>query len=208
MSNEMEENLSLMDLCKSVQLMTQDIQEKGLNKFEVMLAVLLEKPTYSMVAPVELKDSSIHGKGVFATRDINIGEIVTFYPCDYVLVKIPKSNDHIQLGKGSEFIHTGKLPDNILRYAHTTKHPIPRMTIVGDPLCIDDSNYLGHMCNDGAKSHCKRDQMVYKSISAQKMNAFLGPIDGFVFPIVAMKNIPKGTEILIHYGEDYWEKLY
>jgi hypothetical protein len=148
------------------------------------------------------------GNGLFATRNIEKGELVTLFPGDAILFR----DGELEEVTGALF---GILPrqdgssisltDDAARayeIRSSSKH-----SIVGDPSRTDDFAYLGHIANDGAIL-TKGDDLsrtVYSSESAQAANvAFQDVHEGCHIGLFALQPIPKGREIFVSYGEGYW----
>ena len=53
-----------------------------INKIDTLRQTLMNNMTFNKLDIVEVRNSKIHGKGVFAKRDIKENEILTFYPID------------------------------------------------------------------------------------------------------------------------------
>jgi hypothetical protein len=151
--------------------------------------------------------SEIHGDGLYATRDIAAGELVTFFPADAMMfweggdrtgdmmcffgAHIPQSE------RDAKHIATERVKDYEL-YASA------QISAVGDPTRRDDPAYMGHFCNDG--STCKTPERVaaYRSESAAAANAEAVLVENCHFALEATKAIREGEEVLRSYGEGYW----
>jgi hypothetical protein len=148
------------------------------------------------------------GNGLFASRNIEKGELVTLFPGDAILFR----DGELEEITGAMF---GILPrqdetsisltDDAARayeIRSSSKH-----SIVGDPSRTDDFAYLGHVANDGAIL-TKGDDLsrtVYSSKSANAANAAFQDIhEGCHIGLFAMQPIRKGQEIFVSYGEGYW----
>jgi hypothetical protein len=147
------------------------------------------------------------GNGLFATRDIDSGELVTLFPGDAILFR----EDEMAEVTGAMF---GILPrqagslsltDDAARayeIRSSNKH-----SIVGDSSRTDDPAYLGHIANDGAILNKGDDlsRTVYSSESAKAANAVFQDIhEGCHIGLFASQPIHKGREIFVSYGEGYW----
>lgn len=137
---------------------------------------------------VEVKDSSIQGKGVFALQDILPGQIATVYPCH-------------------GFYHRGvcQFKDYKMFFKNM------ETSFYGNP-CILDDGLLGHMVNDSARNVGNLSQLSKDNIkncieylieSTQYSNCALVPGDHFVY-VKATKPIAAGEELLCSYGPVYW----
>lgn len=161
---------------------------------------------------VQVQGSSIHGRGVFATRRIREGELVTLYPGDY-LRYFPRGctrkrtryrytvGDHLFKYRWSHDFEDAKKRKQLERYAFNVNS---HYDIIGAPLLADDPSFLGHMCNDGAKSSKPRDRLIYERISQLRMNAVCVPVMDACVAVVACRDIGEGEEVLLSYGYEYW----
>jgi len=186
------------------------ITEVENNKLKTLTTRLPDIP----LNKVCIGQSKISGRGLFATEQISKGTIITLYPGDLLLYYF-EPND-IQRGKKYGVIPSDHLTsfdeDNIVKDMEKNnlyKFDInDRFSIVGHPDLIDDPAYLGHICNDGARSNCPGDRFIYESISSLKSNASLDNILDMFIPVVASKDIKIGEEILVSYGYKYWRNIY
>jgi len=151
------------------------------------------------------------GRGLFASRDIDEGELVTLYPGDALLAWNTTVGDFTG--------EVGVLFGNHVRPEHRTPDRLTtdeargyelkiggRHSIVADPSFVDDTAYLGHMANDCAMLASKDKASVdkYLKTSALGLNIGYFVMEGSHFVGVATKNIAKDTEIFSSYGEGYW----
>ena len=92
------------------------------------------------------------GRGVFATRDIAAGELVTLYPCDALIIARTSSPSSVLFGSAipaadrdpsSCFLSAPTAFDYQLRVPCSASY-----SIVGDPGRCADPRYIGHMIND------------------------------------------------------------
>jgi len=178
----------------------------------IRLNLLGEMFNYSIDA-VELKKSNIHGRGVFASRNILIHEVITFYPADIARYHVdgrPCDKDvSTQMGriygKGISEESRIKVETNPGVYDEYKFDMDPFVDITGTPENDKNQNYLGHFINDGAKcSNDPRSIDIYHRISGIKLNCEFCPLNNLHVAVVATKNISKGEEILCSYGPNYW----
>ena len=145
---------------------------------------------------IELRDSPLGGKGVFATKDIDVGTICTMYPPNYL-------RNIGRLGLGSCLdSSTGKclksqdeadvMSDRLIDYKMGEDLGI---TLFGDPEFNDEWSFLGHMIND--KSYDKTFD--YKWDKANVLYIKTGHIVSYI-------PIKKGEELSLHYDVGYWFK--
>ena len=121
---------------------------------------------------VELKQSAIHGRGVFASKLIKYGEPITMYPAD-ALIEDLGSGKVKYYSKEEEDIHV--FDDYLIRFTGN-------VSIAGNPRIVDNTAYLGHMINH-----------------AESPNATFMRIKCFLITI-SLRDIPVGEEILVNYG--------
>lgn len=162
---------------------------------------------------VEVRSSPIHGNGVFATRKIKRGDVVTFYFPYFLNYNYADPNDKDREKtadivvpvlsrrkiKGDKdfndlFKSTIKIPDNFF--------------LMGDNEFISDSRFLGHMINDPcdfSKGHV--DEEKYERELLNKANASVVSYtnDRRYIYVGAMRDIEIGEEILVPYGGRFWE---
>lgn len=158
--------------------------------------------------------SKISGRGLFAKGNISVGDVITLYPGDLLLYYFEQNSEQRGLKYGiipsdhlTSFDESNIVKD--MEKNNLYKFDInDRFSIVGHPDLIDDPAYLGHICNDGARSNCPGDRFIYESISTLKANASLDNILDMFIPIVASKDIKIGEEILVSYGYKYWRNIY
>jgi hypothetical protein len=163
---------------------------------------------------VELKKSNIHGYGVFAKQQILKNELITFYPGDFVEY-YPNAdgaiNNHIttvyrseryenQFGNNIHSDISKKYRNNDYRYDINEHY-----SIIGCSYFKDDSNYLGHFINDGAKTNStEKSNKIYIKISSIKNNCNFYSLKDLHIAIIAIKDIEIGEELFIRYGIGYW----
>ena len=158
----------------------------------------------SKLFPVALGKSSVHGQGVFATRDIDAGELLTLYPADaFVLV----CEDRCHVTRTAE--HFGghdRLLHLIRFYSQTLQDQGREVRVIGDPRAASDPAYCGHMINC-AVGRPGQGRMSYKMQKALWNRHNAKPVNIHSkahFAFVATRPIPKGQELLTYYGAGYW----
>ena len=151
------------------------------------------------------------GQGLFASKTIRKGDLITLYPGDALLLWSKTVGDFT----GNVTVLFGK--HVALQDANTTRvcsdearnYEIkiqPNASIVGDEVLKNDPSYLGHMINDGAI--CRETSMTarqeYKQKSLEKHNAAIVSIKDCHYAVMATKDIEANDEIFVSYGEGYW----
>jgi len=162
---------------------------------------------------VELKNSLIHGLGVFAKQNINKGELITFYPGDFVEYT-PNEDSHLPnhftiLYRSQRFENKfGEVSDSKYRDNDYAFEVNSFYGIIGCNHFTDDPNYLGHFINDGAKTNStEKSNEIYLQISNLKRNCQFHILKDLHVAIVATKNINIGEELFITYGLNYWHSF-
>lgn len=155
---------------------------------------------------IEVKNSLIHGKGVFATNFIKKGSLITLYP------------PHIIGLTNESKMHTGcLLPDVTVEelpedYKFTS--PILKFTLYGIPSQYSNKRLMGHMLNDAASIGVKEKSQLFLNKftyiqDSLKNNCEFFIIDSYFVGIVSKRDILKGEELTVTYGDMYWfEKIF
>lgn len=154
--------------------------------------------------PVTVNDSTIHGKGVFATENISKGEVCTLYPCDSVII-----DNMCTFRDGVKF-------ENVQDYMFNLNK---MMKISANPSKWS-SAYCGHMINDPSNNVQKIQSLnvstPYDEITRTMIEYEIRCMNfencefkggGHYCYIIATRDIKKGEELLASYGYAYWFKL-
>lgn len=163
--------------------------------------------------PVELRQSQVHGNGVFAKRDIKEGEFVTFYPCDaYYIGEPAKDGSHAQIRFNSD-MSDERCKELLMSSTYTLGSCGTGNMFIGDPDVTDNAWFLGHMINDGV-AIIKRSGdivtqcVVYTKASIARANVKIVNLRaGRQLCAVAMcatRDIQHGEEIFYTYDFPYW----
>lgn len=155
---------------------------------------------------VYVDQSSIHGRGLFANCDIKAGQILTYYPPHFVILK-PNGYDYAD-GKNEKFVVPSYHSDGKVHNDDYLLVLDKNISICGDPDIIDNADFLAHMANDAmvvnSSSFGIKQSEIYDTVSNIKNNATLEVRDVSCIFIRAVKDIKKGDEITIPYGYNYW----
>lgn len=164
---------------------------------------------------VEIRQSSIHGKGLFATKDIPKDVVITFYPA------------HALLWNG-KFVPNDKDPklitnrDEISRYYGNYISFTDNMEVIGNPTNTSNKLLLGHMINDASgnvfqdvKFDRTKDLKEFKNLVAEyyikglkKKNCRLTTdTNKIITCVVTTREVKKDEEILTYYDPTYWFNL-
>ncbi len=161
---------------------------------------------------VEARQSNIHGTGLFATKDLEMGTLVTLYRPDLTVDDTGKAlmidqadADYFQdfqkaqaPGSRQYFVwppgvKTSAIPE-----------PCPRFWVAANPAKTPIEGFLGHLANDGAMCADDGDVERYLAESAEKANACLVPLCIPLMGLVLAADVKSGDELLVTYGYDAW----
>ena len=155
----------------------------------------------SKLFPVTLGNSSVHGQGVFATRDIAKGELLTLYPPD-AFILVGEDRTHVtrsadQLGGHDRLLH-------LIRFYSQTLEGNVR--VLGDPRAASDPAYLGHMinCAVGRPGQGRLSYKIQKALWNRHNAKPVQLLTKVQWAFVAVRSIRQGDEILTFYGSGYW----
>jgi len=186
--------------------------EKGGYKIDSSKLYFLSKNIPFGLDKVEVKKSKVHGYGVFSKKNILKGELITFYPGDFVEFypkgdKI-KDNHMTSIIRSERFEkHFGDTTDTKFRDNNYSYDLNKHYSIIGSPHFKGDPNYMGHFINDGAKSNStKKSNEIYKTITMLKANCIFHNLkEDLHVAVVSTKKIKRGEELFISYGLGYWK---
>ena len=155
----------------------------------------------SLRTKVRVGPSPIAGQGVFATADIEEGEIITCYPGDLITDK-PKP------GKQGGVIWGAHVPEEIRQMTVAMEDYAIMVddsySMLGLSSLDDNMAYVGHLMNDGAKLDGFGSIERYMEESAARANAGHDCLLGCHMVTVATRNITAGEEVLVTYAPRYW----
>jgi hypothetical protein len=150
----------------------------------------------------QIGDSAVAGRGLYARCDCQMGDLLTFYPGD-ALVIIPDDEDWTVLWGD----HVAEPCDDIDFLLGYIVHVNDDIGILALPSLDQNPAYLGHFANDGVTTipTTEADLPAYVVESEQKANAMHNDIDGGShMATIATRDIAKGEEIFVSYGTEYW----
>lgn len=176
------------------------------NKIDILRMKLMNKMTFCHLDSAEVRKSKVHGKGVFATKDIKKDEIITFYPVD--ILQLPVNNEGSVCSFSDRYKSKyGKIINpNVEYYKYYCSDNV---VIIGDPTFTNNNNYLGHMIND-ISTHDKTNKSIkaYNKIADSANCDFVEPDDDNLFlPVLANRDIRKDEELFVSYGPQYWQNI-
>lgn len=152
------------------------------------------------------------GTGLFATRAIQAGELITLYPGD-ALLYWKDGNRDIQNGRiCSGVIFGAHVLDEERNAERVTTNDARRyelqasatISCVGDPRLGADPAYLGHFANDGSTCAVPADVAQYDASSKTAANADHVNLEGCQLATQATRPIEAGEEIFVSYGAGHW----
>lgn len=159
---------------------------------------LTENPLPYNNDDIEVKQSTIHGNGVFAKRDIPKDNMVTIYPTQYIYENIGNLK-HERFANAEHF-------DYDHRYAIKTTH----YHVIGDPTRLENMMLVGHILNDSACNFDKGNyavqhvkNIVGRYILSSDNNCAFKEIHDIIY-LKAIKDIKKDDELFVSYGPGYW----
>jgi hypothetical protein len=152
------------------------------------------------------------GLGLFASRDISAGELITLYPGDALLYwKNGREASSSRVCSGVVFgAHIPEEEKDAVRVTTESARQYEvcassTLSCVGDPRRDSDPAYMGHFANDGAMCDSSGgDQRMYREASRIAANADHVTLEGCQLATQATRDIESGAEIYVSYGEGYW----
>jgi SET domain-containing protein len=159
---------------------------------------------------VVIKSSNIHGRGLFANKNINKGDLITFYPAD-IVEYYPNKDGHKDGHIAALFPsveYAKKYGNQKEKFLNAYGFMInSEYSIYGHPSFDNDKNYMGHFINDGAKSDSsEKADKIYTIVSLKKANCEFYILKGDLHvAIIASRDILEGEELFISYGIQYWQ---
>jgi len=162
-----------------------------------------------------VSSSNIHGLGLFANRDMNVGDIITIYPADIAVEIVNEKTNQCNILISKElynlkFSEVGFTKGNLIELCSDFfRNYIIRLTetinVSATPEMHDDMAYVGHMINDGTEVIPTNENMIeeYEMLSESKQNCYFKYYNNLLF-VIAKKNISKDEELFVKYGSNYW----
>ena len=145
--------------------------------------------------PVVVGASPLHGRGVFATRDIAEGELLTLYP--------PDGLAYFQGGRVQCISDADDEHETFMMrfYAQQLSQTVQ---LLGDPDQDQDPAYIGHLINDSVGPPGSRSPEELEAAWALHNARPVSVYTQVEVAFVATRPIEKGDEILTTYGSCYW----
>ena len=162
---------------------------------------------FKSISRARVEPSQLHGDGLFATRDIEEGDLITFFPADALLFWADGDRS------GDVMCHFGAhVPQDERDASHIVTERVKSyelyinaaLSAVGDPARRSEAAYLGHFANDGSTCDAPERVTEYRAASAAAANACAVVVQHCHFALQASRSIRTGEEVLLTYGEGYW----
>lgn len=169
---------------------------------------------------VEVRPSNVHGRGVFAKRDIPVDTVVALYPIDMWYPSISSMDKHVATAvRYGSHVQADRVMEKV--ESNTYKYVCEGYgtTVVADEdQDMTGTQFIGHMINDGAKivevvdDHLLlKTVQVYRSCSLHKQNVSCQVVtnskgDVVLLPIVTSKPVLCDEELFLSYGSVYWNE--
>lgn len=164
-----------------------------------------------LAAVAEARPSAIHGEGLFATRDLEMGALVALYRPD---LTVDENGEALLIdgGDAEYFASADRGPLSQVRWVYpptltTSAVPDarpPRFWVAANPNKPTTPGWLAHLVNDGATCADAEDVERYCAATAAAKNACLVPLCVPLVGVVLSDAVAAGEEILVSYGHDAW----
>ena len=155
---------------------------------------------------IELKESNIHGLGLFTKEPIKKGDFITFYPAD--IVAYETGNGSAAIGYSQRFLEHYENPAEHIKSCNRNILTVDKFySITASRIFDSDLAYAGHFINDASSKDSLEE---YLEEVKEKQNCEFVEIrpNNLHVGIGAMRDIEPGEEILSSYGFKYWENIY
>ena len=165
---------------------------------------------------IEIRDSKLHGKGVFAKTHIPKNTIITFYPAH----AIGLNDDLIIANADLDFSKVIKKCKYDKLYGTSDySYDYNFLNLIGNPKQIDNELLLGHMLNDAVGNIFSnisyeniQNTLLFKNTTSKyiiwgtkKRNCIIQYHMKYPLAyILTTRDIMKDEELLIMYGSTYW----
>jgi hypothetical protein len=162
------------------------------------------------------------GRGLFSTRPIQAGEVITCYPGDALVVTMSENDDedknladysllwgsHVppywQFTDDFELWSTNSAGDDYSPWTNYVVQVCDTYSVLGLPHLDTDLTYAGHFANDSCRPLSPKDVSRYVLKSQERANARHQQVMGLHVATVATCAIEAEQEIFVSYGPDYW----
>jgi SET domain len=185
------------------------LQSDGQSKESILGNRLIMDLDRTRIGPSLVENA---GRGLFAKMDCEKGELLTCYPGDLLVYSKlsdgPEIEEDDDIVWGSHIQESDRISEEEIRSELLSAYSVQvadEIAVLGLPFLDGDMAYAGHFANDGACPPQRESQIAsYVLESNEFANAMHISLGGCHMVTVATRNIPKGGEILVTYGPDYW----
>lgn len=172
---------------------------------------------------VKASQSSVHGVGVFAARDLSEGELIALHPVDRVLQQIgggrvagalADEDDAAYFRPAADAqppVSAEELAYRQVAYRKIYSHVNPQrpdsFLLDANPTKPDVTGWLGHRINDGAYLSPGADEeaiLQYYAESGKARNVCCVALCVPLLAFVTTRPVADGDELLATYGHTYW----
>lgn len=211
--------MTLAEVGKRFPSLSELVELPAEERLPVMEIQLKTRLTGLQLSHVHVATSNIKGAGMglFATRNISAGELVTMYPCDTIATTSPAQGDaedeilfDVNAPTDSEWYEGWKMQSSAFiqsAWSYSVRMS-PRRVIIGNPAATDDAAYLAHMANDFAICLDSDQTTIQAYVASSEGAANVGldsaTANGCHVAMVTTKDIREGNEIFLSYGSGYW----
>jgi len=186
--------------------------KQQMDQLATLLALACQDPTLAMSLSAmelpegvmtEVKESSCHGVGLFAKKDISVGTPITIYPLHQYAVRVKDKTWEMKSVFNDEKPYGGYALD----VDENTK-------ICGCPSFRKNWMFNGHLLNDPVLSleHSDINKFILSYILSSKArgNAKYKKYkkNKHIVDIVAVRDIKAGEELLVPYSLPYWFAIF
>ena len=207
MKQEISENEETMTKAFTLKRLIKESIGRNENDIETELFIENTETPYELIDDnVEVRDSAVHGKGVFACDDIEKGKVVTYYPAHCLMLNEVKTKDDKEYN--SLFSHDNFELDDDYKIKVDSKY-----AIYGNKNNISNNLLLGHMINDSRNIVIDEENNIEEELKTKitdymrnsnnnctkMMNERLG-----VCYIKTTKEVKKDEELFMSYQPSFW----
>jgi hypothetical protein len=165
--------------------------------------------------PVRVGDAGAKkGRGVFATRAVKKGQVLTLYPCH--AMKLTPTDGGQPMVLANRRISQEEAAALTGYAQHLCDREEGTIEVIGDPAHGFEAHACGHLINDphpatetilprpGNAEEYWRAMLDYEVRVKALTNCALTPFEDTAVMCVATRDIAEGEEVLAPYGYEYW----
>ena len=154
------------------------------------------------------------GRGVFAVRNLQRGEILCFYPAIAVgdipssSLPLPLVPERTPIPMSYRAEETPPCKADLDKYIYIWRTARDRKRMIVADGSSEELPYVAHLINDAASCAGPEEESLYLATALQKVNVDLVAVEDACVLAVAIRDIESGDELLMCYGVEYWRKTY